>query len=81
MNSEKMSWRESSDGWGQGGRERCPREKTQHTERCTERDRGIFGNLQAVQYVWGRERERGGEHEDWGRVKEVGLYDVDIYID
>ena len=34
-----------------------------------------------VQYVWGRERERGGEHEDWGRVKEVGLYDVDIYID
>lgn len=73
MNSEKMSWHDSSDGWGQGRREGCPREKTQHAERCSKRDRGIFGDLQAAQYVWGRE-ERGESMKVWGRVKEVGLY-------
>ena len=61
-----MSWHESSDGRGQGGEERRPREKTQHVERRRERDRGMFGDLEAVQYVWGRERERGGQHEDLG---------------
>lgn len=34
--------------------------KRRSTERRRERDRGMFGDLEAVQYVWGRERgERG----------------------
>lgn len=59
MNSEKMSWHESSDGWGQGGREGRPREKTQHTERCSESDRGIFGGLGSSSVCLGQRRERG----------------------
>lgn len=70
-----MSRHESSNGWGRGGRERCPREKAQHVGRSARREvEAYLGTCKQFSMFGACREERVENMQLWGEGKEVGLY-------